>query len=94
MRVLILVFVVAFQGRGRIRCLFHLRRLSVVGSLNGYVEGKSDGSRAAAVHIGEGVHASFMAPIRLFCARRRPIGGRAASTARMLTGEEEKQLVT
>ena len=84
----------AFQGRGRVRGFFHLVGLRVLDSLNEYGEGKSNGSRAAAVHIGEGVHASVTAAVHLLCPRRRPIGGRAASTARILTGVDEKQLVT
>ena len=92
--VLILVFVVAFRGRGPVSGFFHLRGLSVLGSLNEYREGKSEGSHAVTGHIGEGGHASVTTAIPLLYARRRSIGGRAASTARMLTGVDEKQLVT
>ena len=92
--VLIRVVVVEFQGSGLVRNWFHFEGLSELVSLNMYGEGKFGGRWAAAVHIGKGVHASVIAAIRLLCARRRPIRGRAASTARMLTGVVEKQLVT
>ena len=52
------------------------------------------GRRAAAVHIGEGVQASVTAASLLLCNSRSSIGGRDDSTASMLTGVVEKQLVT
>ena len=68
--------------------------LRELGSLKENGAGKLEGSRAAAVLMGEGVQASVMAASLLLCVRRSPIGGRVASTARMLTGVDEKQLVT
>ena len=93
-RVLILVLVREAQGRGPVSGFLHLDGLSDVGSLNGYGAGKLAGSRAAAVHIGEGVQASVMAASLLLCLSNNSIGGRVASTARMSIGVVEKQLVT
>ena len=93
-RVLILVLVRAFQGRGPVSGFLHLAGQRELGSLNGYVVGKLAGSLAAAVQMGEGVHASVTAANLLLCARSSPMGGRADSTTSMLTGVEEKQFVT
>ena len=93
-RVLILVSVRAFHGRGPVRGFLHLLGLRVAFSLYRYGEGKLVGSQAAAVHMGEGVQASVTAASLLLCARSSPTGGRAASTANTLFGVDEKQLVT
>ena len=93
-RVLILGLVREFHQRGLTRGFLHLVGLSELGSLKGNGAGKLDGSRAAAVLVGEGVQASVTTANLLLCARRSPIGGRAASTAKMLTSVVEKQLVT
>ena len=93
-RVLILVSVRASHGRELVRGFFQLVGLRVLGSLNENGAGKLFGSRAATVLMGEGVHASVMAASLLLCARRCPIGGRAASAANMLIGVDEKHLVT
>ena len=63
-------------------------------SPKGYGVRKSGASRAPPVHIGDGVQASVTAASRLLCVSRRLIRGSANSPARMLTGVDEKQLVT
>ena len=93
-RVLILVLVRAFQGRGPVRGFFHLVGLRESEALYGYGEGKDLGRRAAAAQTGDRVQASVTAASFLLWASRSSSGGRAASTASILIGVVVKQFVT